>query len=184
VTKEQLQAENERLGREVAALRDLLTAVRDHADVPRPADYDNPAYRWLCADRLIDIAIWAELNEHATGPNADRHLNDWAARLRERAARPLKYTVRAAEPEPAADGPGGVPLPADCDQANPETGAHCHRGGDHGVHEDTDGVQWRTDTVGGLLLPADCDPDSAPARVEDIPDEMFGSPSSGLGYRS
>lgn len=32
-----------------------------------------------------------------------------------------------------------------CDQANPGTGAWCHRGGDHGVHRDTDGEEWRTD---------------------------------------
>lgn len=48
----------------------------------------------------------------------------------------------------------------DCDQANPVSGAWCHRDGDHGVHRDTDGEEWRTDLPGGVLLPGDCDPDN------------------------
>lgn len=31
-----------------------------------------------------------------------------------------------------------------CDQANPLSGSWCHRGGDHGVHRDTNGDEWRT----------------------------------------
>jgi hypothetical protein len=34
----------------------------------------------------------------------------------------------------------------DCDQVNPDgSGEHCHRGGDHGVHQDSNGDEWRTD---------------------------------------
>lgn len=36
----------------------------------------------------------------------------------------------------------------DCDQANPETGHGCQRSGDHGVHRDAYGDEWRTDEPG------------------------------------
>lgn len=33
-----------------------------------------------------------------------------------------------------------------CPEYNPDgSGEHCHRGGDHGVHEDANGETWRTD---------------------------------------
>jgi hypothetical protein len=32
-----------------------------------------------------------------------------------------------------------------CDQKHPQTGDWCHRGGDHGVHQDAYGEEWRTD---------------------------------------
>ena len=33
-----------------------------------------------------------------------------------------------------------------CPEVNPDgSGEHCHRGGDHGVHEDANGDEWRTD---------------------------------------
>lgn len=34
----------------------------------------------------------------------------------------------------------------DCDERNPDgSGEPCHRGGDHGVHRDSNGDEWRTD---------------------------------------
>ncbi len=40
-----------------------------------------------------------------------------------------------------------------CDERNPDgSGEPCHRGGDHGVHRDTDGEEWRTDGPGGVLV--------------------------------
>lgn len=32
-----------------------------------------------------------------------------------------------------------------CDQANPESGAWCHKSGEHELHRDTNGDEWRTD---------------------------------------
>ena len=48
-----------------------------------------------------------------------------------------RYAAIHAEPVAGSD--------RTCDEANPDSGAWCHRGGDHGVHEDTDGETWRTD---------------------------------------
>lgn len=33
----------------------------------------------------------------------------------------------------------------DCDEVNPEGHWPCHRGGDHGVHRDANGDEWRSD---------------------------------------
>lgn len=41
------------------------------------------------------------------------------------------------------------PAERDCDQVNPDgSGEHCYRGGDHGVHRDSNGTEWRTDLAG------------------------------------
>jgi hypothetical protein len=63
-------------------------------------------------------------------------LHNRAKELREDAARAVRYKL----PEPVI-----TDSERTCDQANPGTGAHCHRGGDHGVHRDSDGGEWRTD---------------------------------------
>ncbi|HEY5397845.1 MAG TPA: hypothetical protein VIL16_20855 [Trebonia sp.] len=165
-TKEELQAENERLGREVAALRTLLAAVRDCADVPFPAgggDDDWLAFLNLSSRRADLVAVYGN-PDAGDQPATVRTLHDRAESLRREAARPLRYAPKAAPAPVITDSE------RDCDQAHPETGAWCHRGGDHGVHRDTNGDEWRAD--------------GPVTRAEDIPDEMFGSPSSGLGYKS
>ena len=105
MTKDQLQAENERLGQEVAALRTLLAAVRDLADVPMAADptidRDWNAQLALCAGRLGSIAAWADPDSHGA-PCPVAVLRTSAERLRAMAAVPLRYTPKAAEPAKAA----------------------------------------------------------------------------------
>lgn len=96
-TKADLAAAVTRLTEENEALRDLLGAVQAMATAPRPATYSDEYY-WACLDRLSTIAVWAELDEHATGPLAARIIHGWAERMREKAAVPVRYEVRA---EPA-----------------------------------------------------------------------------------
>lgn len=105
MTKEQLQAENK-------ALRELLAAARAYADLPRPASYGDHAYNYECEVRLSTLAVYA---------NGDRKnlddvvyalvLRDRAQELRDRAARPLRYKTRDAEPanaEPVYPEPGST----------------------------------------------------------------------------
>lgn len=103
MTKEQLAAENERLGKEVAALRVLLAAVRDLATVPYPADQADMQWHYItCGSRIDSISIYA--NPDMTvgeGPRSVTMLHNAAEDLRQLAARPLRYTPKAAEPEPA-----------------------------------------------------------------------------------
>lgn len=94
MTNEQLQAENERLGAEVAALRVLLTAVRQAADVPMPAsNSDLQLHFMVCVRRADVIAIYASADGSAGV------LHDRAERLREEAARPLRYATNAKDAE-------------------------------------------------------------------------------------
>ena len=44
-----------------------------------------------------------------------------------------------------------------CDEANPDSGAHCDREGGHGVHEDANEDRWRTDLSGVQDRYADLD---------------------------
>lgn len=108
MTKDELEAQNVRLGAEVAALRTLLAAVRDLADVPMPADYDDMQEHYLtCARRVDMIAVYAD-PESGSAPAPAVVLHDRAEALRQEAARPLRYTPKAAAPAlaivpPAAD---------------------------------------------------------------------------------
>ena len=43
------------------------------------------------------------------------------------------------------DPPVIPPAERDCPHLNPDGGWPCHRGGDHGVHQDSNGSEWRTD---------------------------------------
>lgn len=99
--KKELEAENARLTDENEALRELLGAVQALAAVPKPADYAD-RYFWACEIRLSTIATWAQQDEHSAGPYAARVMRGWAARLRERAAEPVQYEVRAAKPDDEA----------------------------------------------------------------------------------
>lgn len=138
MTKDELLAENERLGAEVAALRELLTAVRDHADLPEPASYGHPNYELELWSRAGDIACWALMDEYATGKNAAAILRSRGEELRKRAARPLRYALKDAL---------AAPVITDSERTCPamNDGWHCHVKGDHGVHEDDNGDTWRTD---------------------------------------
>src|SRR5258708_1338504 len=100
MTREQLQAENERLGREVAALRDLLTAVRELADPPHPAALEELQVHYLEWFRgLAKIAVWATPDANVSSHDVLLTvLHERAGVLREEAARPLRYTPKAAAP--------------------------------------------------------------------------------------
>jgi len=108
-TRADLSAAVTKLTEENEALRELLGAIQVMADAPKPAAYSD-RYHWECTDRLGTIAIWAELDEHATGPNGAAVLRGWAAQVRKKAAKPVRYEVRAepeapAEAAPEGDGP-------------------------------------------------------------------------------
>jgi hypothetical protein len=117
-----MSTENERLGREVAALRALLAAVRDLANVPYPAGYDDmQRYYNTCANRIDSIAIYANPDRTVgEGPRTADMLHNAAEDLRRETARPLRYAPKAPEPEPEANVPaaceshGGTAEPAAC----------------------------------------------------------------------
>ena len=92
MTKQQLEAEN-------AALRELLAAVRAYADVPHPASYDtrNHVYEYELERRLDVIAAWADGDREDMGPLVYVPvLRDRAKHVREEAAKPVRYEVKAA----------------------------------------------------------------------------------------
>lgn len=121
MTKTELEAENTRLKEENEALRALLGAVQAMADAPKPAGYED-RYYWACTDRLSTIKVWAHLDENASGPNAAAVMRGWAESLRKKAAEPVRYEVKAAEPEPVS--PEGAPEPpaVDAGEGNRELG--------------------------------------------------------------
>jgi hypothetical protein len=77
-------------------------------------------------------------------------------------AKSLLLTAQHYSPEQMAELNAPVITDSDrtCDQANPDSGAWCHRDGDHAEHRDTNGDTWRTDEPG--FKDAD-----APERCED-----------------
>lgn len=98
MTREQLEAEN-------AALRALLAAVAAAADVPMCAnptlDREWNAYHHTCAQRAGLIAVYADPHGN-DGPIAVSTMLSSAKRLRDEAARPLRYTPKAELAERAA----------------------------------------------------------------------------------
>jgi hypothetical protein len=109
MTKEQLdlQAANARLGVEIAALRELLAVVAALADVPEPdGGYYGPqrdAYAAAVEKRADTIAIYARMDEAATGNDAAWVLRSRARHLREEAAKPLRYTPAVPAPDTNGD---------------------------------------------------------------------------------
>jgi hypothetical protein len=87
MTNEQLRAEN-------AALRALLAAVRDAADVPMYADPEDRQKWFATGVRRADfIAVYADPDRaDGGGPASAGLLHDRAERLRKIAAEPLRYT--------------------------------------------------------------------------------------------
>jgi hypothetical protein len=98
-TKADLAAAVARLTEENAALRDLLTAARAYAKLPHPADYSGSVYTYEAERRLDAIAVWADGDREDMTPDVYLLvMGDRAKHLREEAARPVRYEVRA---EPA-----------------------------------------------------------------------------------
>ena len=135
MTKEELAAENERLGKEVAALRTLLAAVQECANLPFPANVDDEG--WRARERLADrragmIAVYADADlMHPHDPAIlAAVLHDRAAALRKEAARPLRYTPKGAEPAPEPE-PDSRRY---CDILAPVTGRRCTEQGPHAKH--------------------------------------------------
>ena len=81
------------------------------------------------------------------------------------AAEADEMIIAATEAKRLLDPPVIPPAERDCDQVNPDgSGEHCYRGGDHGVHRDSNGTEWRTD-LGELSAEALYDDESG----EDAP---------------
>lgn len=123
-TKADLAAAVTRLTEEVAALRELLAAVSAYAELPHPASYDNRSYEYELERRVDAIAIWANGGREDMAPDVYvLVIQDRAKHLREEAARPVRYEVRA---EPAS--PEAVAAPAAPIAPNPPyhaTGQAC-----------------------------------------------------------
>lgn len=151
MTKKELEAEN-------AALRELLAAARAYADMPHPASYDNRNYMYEYElERRVDtIAVWANGDQEDMDPGVYVPvIADRAKHLREEAAKPVRYEVKpapaddeyrlTAKDEAALD---AAPVITDsertCQEANPASGAWCHKSGPHAEHRDTDGETWTT----------------------------------------
>jgi len=152
-TKADLAAAVATLIQENAQLRDLLAAVSLAADTVPVAN--NPSFidEWKRSTKVLSaIKILCRLDEYP----GSGHLAYAAEELRLIAAEPVGYEVY----EPVIP-----PAERDCDQVNPDgSGEHCYRGGDHGVHRDSNGTEWRTD-LGELSAEALYDDESG----EDAP---------------
>jgi hypothetical protein len=98
-TKEQLQAENERLGAEVAACRVLLTVVAE-AKLPPPADGDSNYENYLrdASSRLADVTIIVRaVMKYAGDVHFARIVHDSAATLSRELARPAGYVAEGSQ---------------------------------------------------------------------------------------
>ena len=105
-TKADLAAAVARLTEENAALRDLLAAVRAYADVPHPADYDDRRHEYELERRVDAIAVWADGDQEDMAPDVYLLvMGDRAKHLREEAARPVRYQVRAEPADATRDQP-------------------------------------------------------------------------------
>lgn len=174
-TKADLAAENERLGKENAGLRDLLGAVRAYADLPHPADYNHPSYPYETERRLDAIAIWANCDQDDMDPGIYLLvMQDRAKHLREEAARPVRYEVRAA-PRAAANPPhhmtgNMIGPPCDAEDGNYICNAQDgHDGPDHVAYgsENRECHRWPV-AAGTPLLVTDDEP-RAPLCDSEMP---------------
>jgi hypothetical protein len=101
VTKEQLTAENERLGKEAAALRVLLTVIAE-GQPPMYAVPGNHRDGWLQvgSNRIHAVAAAAEDAMKKAGTDGFvSSLHAMAGYLRREFARPLGYEPETDEPE-------------------------------------------------------------------------------------
>jgi hypothetical protein len=102
-------------------------------------------------DRLIKAAaeikagILAYRAEMAA-PHGRKHVHEGTCQL---CGKPEDDALHA-DPEPVITDSDRT-----CDQANPDSGAWCHRSGDHGVHRDTNGEEWRTDAPAQVEFTSD-----------------------------
>ena len=84
------------------------------------------------------------------------------------AAEADEMIIAATEAKRLLDPPVIPPAERDCDQVNPDgSGEHCYRGGDHGVHRDSNGTEWRTD-LGELSAEALYDDESGEDATESV----------------
>lgn len=142
MTKQELAAENKRLGAEIAALRELLTVIAG-ARPPLPVSgHDMYRYYTTGSDRLLHAAtIAAAVVKRIGDPAFSAIAHGQSAALREYLGQPLRYEAEAAEPAPVITDSGRT-----CDQANPVSRAWCHKSGPHDEHRDTDGETWTTES--------------------------------------
>lgn len=91
MTREQLQAQN-------IALRDLLAAIAEAADVPYPANPEEEGmYAVALRHRADVIAVYADMKDKTGEQWETETYHIRAQSVREQAARPLYYTPEAAE---------------------------------------------------------------------------------------
>lgn len=104
MTKEELHAANERLGAEIAALRELLTVIGD-AKPPLPADSDDMRrYHFTGSYRIMMAANAArEAMRHIGSPAYLEIVHAHAIGLRGDISEPLRYTPVSAAPAPVID---------------------------------------------------------------------------------
>lgn len=144
-TKADLATAVARLTEENAGLRELLAAVSAYAELPRPASHDNRTYGYELERRADAIAIWANGDREDMAPDVYALvIQDRAKHLREEAARPVRYEVRA---EPAqAESDAGVS--EECTDYDPNYKLHgCELDAGHdGPHRDLVGHEW-TETL-------------------------------------
>lgn len=132
MTKEQLAAENERLGKEAAALRGLLTVIADGTP-PMYAVPGNHRDGWLQAgsNRIHAVAgAAAEAMKYAGTDGFTGSLHAMAGYLRHEFARPLGY-------EPETDEPERVVF---TDEDEDEVRVYVSPCTDEGDHEPCDGI--------------------------------------------
>ncbi|HTJ37084.1 MAG TPA: hypothetical protein VL738_27980 [Dactylosporangium sp.] len=130
MTKQELEAEN-------AALRELLAAARAYAHTPAPASYSEPLYAYEAERRLDALAVYANGDQSGMDPGVYLLvMRDRAKELRNRAARPVRYALRA---EMTAG-----PEPESCEDYDPAYKLHgCELDAGHdGPHRDLLGNEW------------------------------------------
>lgn len=110
MTKDELRAENERLGAEIAALRDLLAAIAG-ARPPKPASIrDYPRCHEASHERLAWAAVAArEAADWSGQPGVGPEIVHAQARgLRSFLAEPVRYAVKADAAPPGMQDPAPV----------------------------------------------------------------------------
>lgn len=137
MTKEQLKADNERLGATVAALSELLEVIGG-AGLPRHAPGQYESYAHQAEGRLRQVTeLTRDIFKYAGSPMFVNVVLTTAETMRGYVG-PLWY-------KPSE---GAMPAPVifdserDCDAIHPVTSDHCHRSGEHTEHRDCYGETW------------------------------------------